>query len=71
MNITFFFSLFDGLALTHCGLVTLNGIIDFSSTMVRVVACRLFSAKPLPEPVVTKWPFDPYGANFNEIEIKC
>ena len=40
------------------------------SVLLQVMACRLFGAKPLPEPIMTYSQMDPLGINFREIKIK-
>ena len=32
-----------------------KGPIDNESALIQVMACRLFSAKPLPEPILTQF----------------
>ena len=45
--------------LTHCGTGMPHGIRDLLSSLFQIMACSLFSTKPLPEPVVTYCQLDP------------
>ena len=40
------------------------------SSLVQVMACRLFGAKPLPEPMLTYCQFVPFRTNFSKIVME-
>ena len=52
--------------LTYWHLVTPYGTIKLGSTLCQVMTCHLFSAKPLPEPMLELLSIEALGTNFNK-----